>query len=403
MHLCFYSDETASNFLPLTLTRPMDDLRIGVFTIREKWIKTLKPSGWIRQTKEYLNPLFECSEVDESDDYFWINSRILPSKDVVEAILKLKAGEQLFWDDQILCSRLSGVKTNEHLKKDTTPGMKNPQKEFNSDPIVLKYLWDLLELNSSQISSDLKLLPSFFRNEKRSTSGIVFSNPENILIHDTAKIEPGCILLADKGPIYIGPEAIIEAGAILKGPVAICDKSVVKMGTKLSGGSTIGPVSKVGGEVNNCIFHSYSNKAHHGFAGNSVFGQWCNLAAGTVTSNLKNSYSKIKIPHWESGELSNDGVQFFGTVFGDFSRTAINTSLNSGTICGVSSNIFSRGFSPKIISSFSWIGDDGVSVYEFEKALITMKAMMNRRGVELTQDYISMMRYLYQLENTSGS
>ncbi|MGB0346466.1 MAG: glucose-1-phosphate thymidylyltransferase, partial [Balneolaceae bacterium] len=209
-------------------------------------------------------------------------------------------------------------------------------------------------------------------------------------------------IIADEGPVYIGQDSKVEAGSIIKGPVAIGAQAEIKMGGKIFNGTTVGPVCKVGGEINNCIFHSYSNKAHDGFAGNSIIGQWSNFGAATNTSNLKNNYSKVRLPHWDSGEMSEDGVQFFGTVFGDFSKTAINTSLNTGTICGVSSNIFCSGFPPKIIPSFTWLGKDA-DMYEFDKAIKAIQAMMERRDVELSQEHISMMRYLFNLEYSSGS
>lgn len=182
---------------------------------------------------------------------------------------------------------------------------------------------------------------------------------------------------------------------MIKGPVAICEYAQVKMQARIYNSTTIGPVCKAGGEINNCIFHSYSNKSHNGYAGNSIFGQWCNLAAGTITSNLKTNYGPIKIPHWDSGELSEDSVQFFGTVFGDFSKTAIQTKINVGTICGVSSNIFVSVFTPKKIPSFTWLGDDGPKEYDFPKAIEAMRAMMARRDVDLDNDYIQMMKAIF--------
>jgi UDP-N-acetylglucosamine diphosphorylase/glucosamine-1-phosphate N-acetyltransferase len=189
------------------------------------------------------------------------------------------------------------------------------------------------------------------------------------------------------------------AGALIRGPVAICEGATVNMGAKIYENTTIGPVCKVGGEINNCIFHSYSNKGHDGFAGNSVFGQWCNLGADTNTSNLKNNYSTIRITDWNTESEIETEQQFFGTVMGDHSTTAINTQLNTGTICGVNCNIFSADFPPKFIPSFSWVGSNVIKPYKFEKACVTMQAMMSRRDVEFTEEYKALMQHIFNAEH----
>ena len=202
--------------------------------------------------------------------------------------------------------------------------------------------------------------------------------------------------MANKGPIYIGPNSVIEAGAILKGPVAICNNATVKMTARVYDSSTIGPFSKVGGEVSSTIFHSYSNKAHDGFVGNSIFGQWCNLGADSNTSNLKNNYDFVRIQDWETKEFYKVGFQFFGTVMGDHSKTSINSMLSTGTTCGVSSNIFTSAFPPKYIPSFTWLDGEKNPEFRFDKALEVMKAMMARRNVELSEEYEHMMRYIFE-------
>lgn len=228
--------------------------------------------------------------------------------------------------------------------------------------------------------------------------GVTAIKPANIFVAEGAVVEAGAILNASTGPVFIGPGARVECGAILKGPVAICEKATVKMGARVSEATTIGPLCKVGGEIMNSIFHSYSNKAHDGFVGNSVIGQWCNLGADTNTSNLKNNYSRIRLRDWLSGETIDTGIQFFGTVMGDHSKTAINTMLNTGTICGVSANIFTSGFPPKYIPSFSWLGDEGQTTYRLEKALEAMSAMMGRRDIELSDTYRKMIEHLFTHE-----
>lgn len=401
MNICFFSDEYSSNFKPLTLTRPLDDLRIGIFTIRDKWINVLKPSGWIRQVDDYLSQLFPTGKIVDNEDYLWINNRYLPSPELTRSLQNLSLNNSIVVDDQLIAARLSNKETVAFLESNQQPNSKNVIG-LDFEPTSLQFFWDMLSHNASQIAFDIKLLPVSFQQATQFDASVILRNIEDIYIHESAQIEPGCIIIADEGPVYIGQDSKVEAGSIIKGPVAIGAQAEIKMGGKIFNGTTVGPVCKVGGEINNCIFHSYSNKAHDGFAGNSIIGQWSNFGAATNTSNLKNNYSKVRLPHWDSGEMSEDGVQFFGTVFGDFSKTAINTSLNTGTICGVSSNIFCSGFPPKIIPSFTWLGKDA-DMYEFDKAIKAIQAMMERRDVELSQEHISMMRYLFNLEYSSGS
>lgn len=401
MNICFFSDKDTSNFKPLTLCRPFDDLRLGIFTIREKWIKILKPDSWIRQVDDYLTSVFPTGHILDDKEYIWLNTRFLPSKELIDSIQSLKLNQVLTFKEQIIAARLSSKETKSYIEFKTLP-TKTFGKQINFDPVKLTHFWDLLDHNATQISFDIRLLPASFTKTTQFDSSVIIRKAEQVFVHETAVIEPGAILIAENGPIYIGPKAKIEAGSIIKGPVAICDKAEVKMGGRIFNGTTVGPVCKVGGEINNCIFHSFSNKAHDGFAGNSIIGQWCNFGADTNTSNLKNNYSKVRLPHWDSQMISDDGAQFFGTIFGDFSKTAINTSLNTGTICGVSANIFCTGFPKKFIPSFTWLGEES-QIYEFDKAILAMRAMMKRRDIELTQEYINMMRYIFNLEYSSGS
>ncbi len=396
MHICFFPDKSASNFKPLTLTRPFDDLRVGIFTIREKWIKTLRPQHWSRKIETYLGSCFKSDDLQISKNILWINSRVLPENSLLKAIAGLKQDYKLVWNNEVIAASTSS-------SVDDIFNAQLEAIELRDEPKLLTHFWDLLSLNPTEIKSDCRLLLASFGNKNQFHPSVIIDNPENVFIHETAKIEPGSILITENGPIYIGPGAIIEAGAIIRGPVAVCENAQVKMGARISNGTTIGPVCKVGGEVNNSIFHSYSNKAHEGFTGNSIIGQWCNFGADTNTSNLKNNYSRVTLPHWDSGEVTKEGVQFFGTVFGDFSKTAINTSLNTGTICGVSSNIFCSGFPQKVIPSFSWVGDGIPEIYEFDKAINAMQAMMKRRGIEISPEFIEMMAYLFSSEYSSSS
>ncbi|MBO6794458.1 MAG: hypothetical protein JJ895_11145 [Balneolaceae bacterium] len=394
MQLCFFDDESASNFLPLTLTRPTDDLRIGIFTIREKWEKWLKPSQTSRITKPYLSKLFHTPSINETSDCLWINSRCIPKKSIIDSIIKLKTGDALYYGNILIACRVSGKESINNYQKSKIPTVQN-QISLKEEPTLITYYWDLLSLNGPQIKQDIKLKRLHPIKTNKLNNSIVTVNSENIFIADTAEIEPGVTIFADKGPVYIGAGAVIESGSVLRGPLAICDHSKIISNARISDGTTIGPVCKAAGEINNCIFHSYSNKSHDGFAGNSIFGQWCNLAAGTITSNLKSNYGHFRVPHWQNGSLSERKVQFFGTVFGDFTKTAIQTRINVGTICGVNTNILTTDFTPKKIPSFTWLTDNGAAKYDFEKASEAMQAMMARRNVELTVDYKEMMKIIY--------
>ena len=395
MQLCFFTDELASNFQPLTLTRPLDDLRIGVLTIGEKWIHHLNPTNTTRLSPTYLRDLFETDPLSEDDLTVWINSRYLPTPSLIESIQSLKPGDFLYEDSFLVAAMLDGVSSINLFQNDAAPTKPLNVKTVESDVLSIRYFWDMLTLNASQIEADLALFQLPSMEYSKDFTSITAVNPENIFVDRTANIEPGVILIAKDGPIFIDEGATIEAGSIIRGPVAICAHATVKMMAQIFGGSTIGPVCKAAGEINNVILHSYTNKAHDGFMGNSVIGQWCNFGAGTVTSNLKNNYGHVKIPHWETGNLSEIGVQFCGTIMGDHSKTAIGTTLNTGSVCGVSSNILSSGFPPKVIRSFSWVSDNGIMEYRFNHAIETMKAMMERRKIPMTDSYHEMMLAIF--------
>ncbi len=393
MQLCFFSDELSKNFLPLTLTRPVFDLRIGILTICEKWEKVLSLKYTSGILDPHLAPVFKNKELNTDQNCIWINSRVLPTKELSDAISSLPEQSILFKNNLPIAAKVNGEESLRMIEENHFLSEAFTRVALEIPISSITYLWDLLSKNEGEIKNDIQLLGL----HPISQSGMEYDDTiilghEQLYISESAKIEPGCILIAEKGPIYIGPNTTIEAGSILKGPVAVCEEATVKMRARIYDATTIGPVCKVGGEVSNSIFHSYSNKAHDGFTGSSLIGQWCNFGADTNTSNLKNSYAEVKIFDWNSKIEYEKGFQFFGTILGDHSKTAINTVLNTGTTCGVSSNIFSLGFPPRYIPSFQWMGQEKTVPYEFDKAIIAMRAMMKRRGVELTEEYINMMK-----------
>lgn len=393
--LCFFSDDKADHFHPLTLTRPLDDLRVGIYTIREKWMRALKTTSACRLQSEYLKDVFDRGSIEVNENVIWINARFLPSEKLLKAIDLLEEGQGISFRGDIAAAKINDKSSREIFDQNEFSA-----KGLNMVPVEelihLEQLWDLLSLNQYEIEKDIPLtnLNPVLEGDKK-FKGTVY-DPDNTFIADDVEIEPGVIIVAKKGPVVIMEGAHIEAGSILKGPVVVGEGATVKMGARIYDGTTIGPVCKVGGEVSNCIFHSYSNKGHDGFTGNSIFGQWVNLGADTNTSNLKNNYSTVRIPDWNTKEVVETELQFLGTIMGDHTKTAINAMLNTGTICGVSSNIFMPGFPPKYIPSFSWVASEEYSEYNFDKAIEAMRAMMKRRDVNLSEGYKNMMEFIYK-------
>lgn len=265
---------------------------------------------------------------------------------------------------------------------------------------LITYLWDLFLKNGAEIRMDAALLARTGGLASNGDSlpdfpGAVLSRREQIYAEEGVRVDPGVIIDASDGPVYLGAESHIMSGAIIQGPVAICERSVIRMGTRIYGGTTIGPVCKVSGEIQNVILYGHTNKAHDGYLGNSLIGEWCNLGANTTTSNLKNNYKPIRIPEWSTGHVHRSALQFFGTVMGDHGKTAINTTLSAGTLCGVFCNIFTYGFPPKLVPSFSWVSPHNTEPYQFEKAMETAEIMMKRRVVPLGRNYLLMMKHIF--------
>jgi UDP-N-acetylglucosamine diphosphorylase/glucosamine-1-phosphate N-acetyltransferase len=395
MQLCFFEDQQLTNFHPLTLSRPLDDLRIGIFTLAEKWKRTLGAASFARTVRPALKKVFDSGTINTQQPCLWINARFLPSDALIREVTDLNEGTCLQSGSTVVAAKVDGTTSQQWLQKgepDFNTLLVLQGKPFDS----LRHLWDLFQSNGEQIAYDFELLTAAGQTEGNISEQATLENKDQIIVEQDAHIEAGCVLDARGGPIYIGKNATVMAGSILRGPLAVCKKSIVKTGAKIYGDTTIGPVCKVGGEVANTVFHSYSNKAHHGYIGNSVVGQWCNFGAGTTVSNLKTNYSTVRIPNWESGEEEDSDQQFAGIMMGDHSKTAINAVINSGTVTGVSCNILSRDFPPKLIHSFSWVGSNVIQPYKLNKALDTMETMMARRNVTLSEGYRTMMSHIFK-------
>ncbi len=370
-----FDDNRRENLLPLTFTRPVAEVRIGILTITEKWKHYLGNSCSFL-TKEYLSEKYPINTA--STEFLLINGGVCPDKNLVDAILKLKAGDALISENCVIAGVLRSVPKNNPCIADfynTTI--------YNNSILQISNPWDIFRFNGEAIERDFELLTKNRKSESISPTNTVL-NPSRVFIEKGARVECS-ILNAETGSIYIAKDAEIMEGSIVRGPFALGEHSALKMGAKIYGPTTVGPHSKVGGEVNNSVIFGYSNKAHDGFLGNSVIGEWCNLGADSNNSNLKNNYAEVKLWNYPRKSFIKTGLQFCGLIMGDHSKCGINTMFNTGTVVGVSANIFGSGFPRNFIPCFSWGGASGFSIYQPSKAFETAKIVMSRREIELTE------------------
>lgn len=370
MNYILFDGPYRNNLLPFTFTRPVADIRIGILTIREKWEEYL---GYTTTTvtEEYLSQKFPMVELEEN---IMINASYLPNTEIVALIKSLKEGQAIFKNEDVIAFY---SKEEEEVEFDQITSI-----EFEGDIVCIQNPWDIFSKNGEALADDFDLLTKD-RNSQPIPSSVNTINASQIFIEPGAKVE-FAILNASYGPIYIGKNAEVMEGSVIRGPFALCEHSVVKLAAKIYGPTTVGPYSKVGGEINNSVLFGYSNKGHDGFLGNSVLGEWCNLGADTNNSNLKNNYAPVRLWSYNTDSFAKTGLQFCGLIMGDHSKCGINTMFNTGTVVGVSANIFGSGFPRNFIPSFSWGGAKGFSKYLTNKAFETAKIVMARRNIELT-------------------
>ena len=367
-----------ANLHPFTLTRHIQDIRIGILTIREKWEKLLQFPSFNKWEDHYLDDAASI-KIDKNicaDTSLLVHANVLPTKDIVSKIKKLKNGEFLSAGKNGGIAFAFSKKEVAGLHKIKVTRLVN----YDNNLKLLVYPWQIVQLNDWAIREDFQLVTSKRKSLSVSKTNKVI-NPQNIFIEPGAKVEH-CILNAAAGPIYIGKNAEVMEGSMIRGPVALCEGSIVKMGTKIYGATTIGPYCVVAGELKNTVLFGYSNKAHDGYLGDSVIGAWCNLGAGTSSSNVKNNCSDVK--YWvdaDKKEISAGAKG--GLLMGDYSRAAINTSFNTGTVVGVNCNVFVAGLTPKLIPSFSW-GCDGITRYKLPQALEDMSKWKKLKGMTVT-------------------
>jgi len=373
MNYILFDGSNRDALLPFTYTRPVADIRIGILTIREKWELFLGATT-TTITEDYLSNKFPMVEMENN---IMINSSYLPSDALVSQIKNL-TNNQAIYDGEIIVAFYS--LEDQEVDFDVFETM-----QFEDSILKVETTWDIFSKNAAAIIADFELITAG-RSSAQIPERTEAFNTDQIFIEEGAQL-PSCILNATNGPIYIGKNTEIMEGSLVRGPFALCEGSILKMGAKIYGPTTIGPYSKVGGEVNNSVFFGNSNKAHGGFLGNSVIGEWCNLGADTNNSNLKNNYAEVRLWSYETENFAKTGLQFCGLMMGDHSKCGINTMFNTGTVIGVSANIFGSGFPRNFIPSFSWGGASGFSTYLTSKAFEVANVVMSRRGSEfLSQD-----------------
>ncbi|WP_317896735.1 GlmU family protein [Aurantibacillus circumpalustris] len=377
----FDHSEIWKGFLPLTFTRPLSEMRIGVLTIKEKWDLSLN-TVCSYYTQEYLQTKFK-TDVEVG---IFINSKYSPDTKIVSAILTLKKSEALYKKSDLIAFHGSQSDLeNNFLKK----------IEYAFDVFEINNTWDIFQKNAEALKSDFELLTKNKTSVKLSKSVTVIGNESQVFLEDGAKAE-ACIFNTSNGPIYIGKDAEVMEGSIVRGPFALCEHSTLKMGAKIYGATTIGPHCKVGGEVSNSVIFGYTNKAHDGFLGNSIIGEWCNLGADTNTSNLKNNYGSVKLFSYKENKQIDTGLQFCGLVMGDHSKAGINTMFNTGTVVGIGSNIYGGGFPKTAIPNFSWGGSEGFENYRIDKLFETAEKVFERRGLKLNQIEKDIISFVYK-------
>ena len=384
MNYILFDGPVRRQLLPFTFTRPVADLRIGILTIREKWEKHLGNTT-STVTEEYLSEKYPMVEFEEN---VMINAAYLPTGVLVELVQNLEPNQALFDGEEVVA--FYTVEGQEDIDFSDYEQIELPEEAL----FKIAHTWDLFSKNHEAIQLDFDLITED-RKSAPIPSSVQSLNAENIFIEPGAKLN-FCTLNASEGPIYIGEDAEIMEGALIRGPFALCEHATVKMGSKIYTGTTIGPYCKVGGEVTNSVLMAYSNKGHDGYLGNSVLGEWCNIGADSNNSNLKNNYEEVRLWDYETEGFARTGLQFCGLMMGDHSKCGINTMFNTGTVIGVSVNIFGTGFPRNFVPSFSWGGAAGFTAYKTDKAFQTAKLVMERRNIPFDAQEAAILEHVFE-------
>jgi UDP-N-acetylglucosamine diphosphorylase/glucosamine-1-phosphate N-acetyltransferase len=383
MNYILFDGPARNALLPLTFTRPVADILIGIMTIRQKWEMYLGTTT-TTITEEYLSEKFPMVEMENN---IMINASFLPNEILVALILDLEPNQAIFKGEEVVAFYTQ--ESQEEVNFDTYEII-----ELNEDCLTVEHTWDIFSKNGLAIREDFAFLTEDRKSQPIPKSVNVIA-PENIFIEEGAKLE-FVTLNASTGPIYIGKNAEIMEGSVIRGPFALCEGAVVKLASKVYGPTTVGAYSKIGGEVNNSVLFAYSNKGHDGFLGNSVLGEWCNIGADSNNSNLKNNYEEVKLWSYETEGFAKTGLQFCGLIMGDHSKCGINTMFNTGTVVGVSANIFGSGFPRNFVPSFSWGGAAGFTTYVTKKAFQTAKLVMERRNLDFDEKEAAILEHVFE-------
>jgi len=384
MNYILFDGPARNALLPFTFTRPVADILVGIMTIRQKWELHLG-STTTTLTEEYLSDKYPMVELEGN---VMINASFLPNAILAELVSNLEPNQAIFKKDEIIAFYTS--ENQEEVDFDTYEII-----EYNDDCITIENTWDIFSKNDVAIREDFELLTQDRRSQPIPKSVNVIA-PENVFIEEGAKLEY-VTLNASSGPIYIGKDSEIMEGSVIRGPFALCDNAQVKMASKIYGATTVGPYSRVGGEVKNVVIFAYSNKGHDGFLGDSVLGEWCNIGADSNNSNLKNNYEEVRLWSYQTEGFAKTGLQFCGLMMGDHSKCGINTMFNTGTVVGVSANIFGSGFPRNFVPSFSWGGASGFTTYLTKKAFETAKLVMARRNIVFDEKEAAILEHVFEI------
>ncbi len=383
MNYILFDGSVRNNLLPFTFTRPVGEIRIGIMTIKEKWEAYLKAT-FSYHTEDYLGVKYPL--ILEKDNVF-VNASFLPNEQLVTAVKEIKENQALFSNEGLVAYRSSAV-----LQEEAIDAL--DKVVFEAAILNIEHTWDIFSKNGEALQADFEFLTKGRVSQPISKTNSLI-HPERIFLEEGAKVEYS-ILNATDGPIYIGKNAEIWEGSLVRGGLALCANATIKMGGKLYGPTTIGPHSKVCGEVSNSVIFGYSSKGHEGYLGNAVLGEWCNIGADSNNSNLKNNYAKVRLWNYATEKFEQTGLQFCGLMMGDHSKTAINTMLNTGTVVGVNVNVYTPGFPRNFIPSFSWGGASGFSTYMPNKAFEAAKVMMARRGVAFNEIEAAILNHVFE-------
>ena len=383
MNYILFDSDVRDALLPFTYTRPVADIRIGILTIREKWEKYLGLTT-TTITEAYLEEKYPMVEMEQN---ILLNASFIPTKSLVEVVVSLGKNQAIFKGEDVIAFHTQDSQEEvdfssyEHI-------------EFEGELLQVKNTWDIFALNDKAIQLDFDFLTEN-RTSQPIPDGVHAIQKEHIFIEEGASVTYAS-LNASTGPIYIGKDASVLEGSLIRGPFAMCEHAVVKMGAKIYGATTLGPHCKVAGEVSNAVLFGYSSKGHEGYLGNSVLGEWCNIGADSNNSNLKNNYAEVKLWSYETERFAKTGLQFCGLIMGDHSKCGINTMFNTGTVVGVSANIFGSGFPRNFIPSFSWGGASGFTTYQTKKVFEVAEIVMKRRAIVFDEKERNILEHVFE-------